>query len=453
MPKNDPSRLIQDLLYAHQHRLLDDRFGRAVRQAIDAGVTDAFITGELHSRVGKHKTAQLFAGPFERPHLKRGGIFLGKDVNGRAVRIPLQWLAAHSLTLGGSGSGKTTKSRWLILQVASQIRGLWLFDFRKREYSSLVPHLAALGVDLIVVPARQMRLNPLQLPVGVDPHAWSSRVADLLVQVFRLPPRATKLLQLTVLDLFDRFGVLAGGSRYPTLFDLREAVHTNSNANPPARAAIVDALDPVLMSLRDVLAYRRGWCSSDLARHRIVFELDGVGEVEKDLILCSLVLPEFSSRVAKGISNCPMDLWICCDEAARLVSASTTGNGLADLFGLIRGTGVSMDLAIQSADIAATVLSNTASKFIGRCGSSGDYETMASAMGLTIEQKRYLAQTLVPGLFVGQIGEGDWRHPFIFRVPPVDLSTPPGTAAQTVRARPAGLLPRRAVGQGGSRHV
>ncbi len=448
MTKDPSSHLIEDLLYAYEHRLLTDPVGQAVDRSIAAGVQGKFDMAELTRRVGKHQTAQRFAGPFRRHELTRGAILLGHDLQGRAVRIPVQPLCAHSLTLGGSGSGKTTKSRWQILQVASRVPGLWLFDFRKREYACLVPYLAALGVDLIVVPARSLKLNPLQLPAGVDPHSWASRVADMLVQVFRLPARATKLLQLTVIDLFERRGVLRGTDDYPTLFDLREAIARNVAANPQARAAIVDVLDPVLMSLRSVLAYRRGWSSQDLAQHRIVFELDGVGEVEKDLILSSLVLPEFTSRVARGISNRSMNLWICCDEAARLVSTSTTAGGMADLIGLIRGSGLGLDLSIQSADIAPAVLSNTASKFIGRCGSSRDYDSIASAMGLSPDQRKQLATVLVPGVFVGQVGEGDWRHPFIYRVPDVDLSEPPHVAMPPGGSVPVGLLPRPQAGAG-----
>ena len=29
----------------------------------------------------------------------------------------------------------------------------------------------------------------------------------------------------------------------------------------------------------------------------------------------------------------------------------------------------------------------------------------------------WCAHHLVPGLFVGQVGEGDWRYPFLFQVP------------------------------------
>ena len=67
-----------------------------------------------------------------------------------------------------------------------------------------------------------------------------------------------------------------------------------------------------------------------MAKHRILFELDGVGEVEKDLLLTSLLLSEFTSRVAQGVSNQKMNLWICCDEAARLVSASNAADDIAD---------------------------------------------------------------------------------------------------------------------------
>lgn len=441
MRKNNPSQTTLDLLYAAQNGLLEDPVGRAIHRVIELGVAGSTEIGWLRERVCKHRTAQLFAGPFRQVPKTHGEIIIGMDSKKRPIRMSVQALCAHTLTLGGSGCGKTTKSRWMILQAGRFVRGLWMFDFRKREYRCLVPWFEAMGLETIVVPARMLRLNPLQVPFGVDARAWASRVADMLVQVFRLPPRATKLLNLTMLDLFERFGVTSGKTQYPTLFDLREAIAANRDANSQARSAIVDALDPVLVSIREVLCYRRGWSTSDLAKHRIVFEFDGITEVEKDLLLSSLVLPEFTARVAAGVSNTRINLLVCCDEAARLVSASGSSGGIGDLIGLVRGTGIGLELAVQTADIAPTVLSNTATKFIGRCGSSADYNTMAEAMGLTTEQRRHMAQALVPGMFVGQFGEGDWRYPFLYRVPPVDLSKHPRQMRGPVNPVIAGLLP------------
>lgn len=442
MRKANPSQTTLYLLYAMDHGLLEDPVGHAIHRTIELGVAGHTEIGWLRERVVKHKTAQLFAGPFAQVRLTRGEIVVGNDLKGRPIRMPVQALCAHTLTLGGSGCGKTTKSRWTILQAARFVTGLWMFDFRKREYRCLVPWFETMGLETIVVPARSLRLNPLQVPAGVDARAWASRVADMLVQVFRLPQRATKLVNLTALDLFERFGVTHGKTRCPTLFDLREAIVANKTANSQARSAVVDALDPVLVSLREVLCYRRGWSTSDLAKHRIVFEFDGVTEVEKDLLLSSLVLPEFTTRVARGVSNTRINLLVCCDEAARLVSTTGPGGGIGDLIGLIRGTGIGLELAVQISDIAPAILSNTATKFIGRCGSSADYNTMAEAMGLTAEQRRYMAQTLTPGMFVGQFGEGEWRKPFVYRVPPVDLSKHPGQVRGAVNPVIAGFLPQ-----------
>lgn len=423
--KDELPRLLQDVLYGSDHRLLDDDLGEAVLRNVDAGVADEFVRGVLSERVRKHKIAQAFSGPFQMPHLHTGDLTPGFDQWGRGIRFPVQYLNGHALTIGGSGSGKTTKTRFLVLQIASKVLGLWLFDLRKAEFSILRPYLKRIGVELIVLKGRHLRLNPLQIPEGVHPSDWAPRVADMLVQVLDLPPRATKLLHTTLLRLYQSFGTLGDSAKAPCLFDLREAIANDAQANAQSRQAIVDSLDPVLLSIGSVLAYRRGWSGEDLATRPIVFELGGLSEVDKDLILNSLLLSVFASRIARGVSNPKMDLWICCDEAQRLASSSSQTHGLSDLIGLVRGTGIGLDLSLQSADVMPSILSNTACKFVGRCGSASDYDTIGSAMGLTTDQRRWMALNLKPGEFIGQVGEGDWRHPFFFRVPPMNIQRLP----------------------------
>ena len=415
--------LVRDLIYARDHRLLDDEGGRAAVQALQYGVVDDLVRSLIQAPVRKHRIAQAFVGPFALPRLAHGDLVQGTDQHGRQIRFPSQYLNGHSLTIGGTGSGKTFKSRFMVLQVAGNVKGLWCFDFVKREFAALKASLERAGVNLLIVPAREIRLNPLQCPEHVVPTDWAPRIADILVQTLLLPARATKLLHVTILELYHRFGIFNGSRHYPTLFDLRETIVADSDANHQARQAVVDSLDPVLMSIGVVLRYRVGWRTQDLAGQHIVFELGGTAEVDKNLILNSLILPEFVSRVAQGISNPVMDLWICCDEAARLVSSTSRAGGIADLIGLVRGTGVGLDLSIQSADVVNAVLSNTANKFIGRCGSATDYDAIGAAMGLTREQRIWLNTNLRPGLFVGQIGEGDWRQPFVFTIPRMHLDS------------------------------
>jgi hypothetical protein len=221
---------------------------------------------------------------------------------------------------------------------------------------------------------------------------------------------------------------------FPTLFDLFEAVGADTTSNPAARQAILDSLEPVLHSLGpDVLGFRYGWPSYELASKYIAFEASGISETDKDLLLNTLVLPEFTSRVARGVSNPMMDLWICCDEAQRLVSganvATLQSTAIPDLIPQVRGTGIGLDLSVVSTGgLLRIVPSSCATKVMGRCGSAEDYASAGRDMGLTAEQIQWAQLHLVPGTFIGQVGEGDWRHPFVFRVPKMNL---PATAPES----------------------
>jgi len=183
MLDNELSPLIRDRLYAELHGLLNDDVGRSVGVILSAGIADRFSHDLLRGRVARHKIATAFQGDFALPELPGGDLILGLDVRGDRVTCPLQFLNAHALTLGGSGSGKTTKSRFMALQVVPRVRGAWLIDLRKKEYAALRPYLARLDTDLIVLPARLLRFNPLQVPDGVEPLDWAANVADMLLMV------------------------------------------------------------------------------------------------------------------------------------------------------------------------------------------------------------------------------------------------------------------------------
>src|SRR3982751_4775166 len=168
---------VRDVLYAQRHGLLEDPVGRAARRAFDAGVADDFTEGIISGRAAKHHIGRAFGGPYEIPRLASGEVVLGEDHSGELARQPLQGQLGNSLTLGGSGCGKTNKSRIMALQIAHYVQGLWLFDCRKSEYAALQPCLAESGISLAVLPGAMARLNSLQVPLGVDPRAWAARVS------------------------------------------------------------------------------------------------------------------------------------------------------------------------------------------------------------------------------------------------------------------------------------
>ena len=370
--------------------------------------------------------------PFREPKLSSGNFILGLDLHNQPIRTCIQYLNAHSLTSSNSGGGKTTKTRFYILQITPRIQGTWLWDLRKTEFRILRPYLKRVNCNLIILPARSIKFNPLQLPLEVPPSDWVPRVADMLIMVLDLPPRASKLMQTKLFELYHQFGIFDGTKSYPTLFDLHQTIKDDNKANSQARMAIVDSLEPVLWSLGpEVLAWRYGWTSHDLAQQKLVFEMAGVSEVDKNLLLNSLLLSEFTSRIARGISNPKMDLWISIDEAQRIAARTGTTSAIADQIGLIRGSGVGLDLSILSSDNThPQIISNTAGKCLGRCGSAADYQTAGHNMSLTTAQIQWAHLNLEPGLFIGQLGEGPWRHPFVFRIPPMNFSS--GDKTETV---------------------
>ena len=413
------SPLTENILYCHRNDLLDDDLGHSILDIYQADVCDEYIASIFEQRASKHKFQQAFNGsdPFKTPKLIKGDYTIGLDKDGKEIRSWIQFLNAHSLTVAGSGAGKTIFSRFKVLQIAQYVKGLFLFDLRKREFAILKSLLARLGIDLKILPARSLKINPLQLPLGVTINDWIPRVADMLVGVLELSPRATKLLQAKLFPIYREFGNRP--NEFPTLFDLFEAIKRDKGSNHQARTAVLDSLEPVLLSLGpEVLAYRRGWSSHELAMMYIVFELGGVSETDKNLLLNSLILSVFTSRIARGISNPKMNLWICLDEAQRLCSATAQISAIADLIGLVRGTGIGLDLSVQSANgVLAQIISNTATKIMGRCGSMADYSAAGSSMGLSAEQIHWGQMNLTPGKFIGQLGEGKWRYPFVFNVP------------------------------------
>ena len=287
-----------------------------------------------------------------------------------------------------------------------------------------MPGFARRGVDLIVVRSRKFKINPLQVPFKVDPYEYASTIADVLVKVLNLPPRASVLLSSTIITLYKKFNVLNGSPKYPTLFHLFEAVRTNKTANSQARQAVLDNLEALLLAFgTEMLGYYRGWPVHELTQRHMAFELAGQPEAGKDLVLNYLVVAELISRVSRGISNPGMDLWMSIDESQRLFSqrresAGYGGNSITDLAGLVRGTGAGLFISVLTPDdLSNKIPAITSTKIMGRCGSLGDYTAAGQLMGLNKEQVFWCAHHMVPGMFVGQVGDGSWRYPFLFRVP------------------------------------
>jgi len=400
------------------------RDGRKIRYLYSKGIIDCFIIDFIRDRVNGAKRQLAFSEtPFLLPRLNNGNFPFGKTLNDSGILTEIQWFNAHTLMVSGTGGGKSNRSQYHAILIAPKVKGCWLIDIRKAEYRKLRPIFKQIGIDLKVIRGRNIQINPLQVPSGVQPIDYASVISDTLVRVLNLPPRSSILFRTTIIHLYAKYNILNGGQDYPHFFHLYDAIKENRDANPQARQAALDNLEVLLISLGpQMLGYHKGWDIQELARQHIVFELACLPDVGKDLILTTLLTSEFKSRIARGISNPKMDLWISFDEGQRIFSkkyeSSNFDNPLIDLMGLVRGTGIGLDVSVLSTiDLSPLLPSLTSTKIIGRCGSITEYAAAGRFIGMNDEQIEWAAHHLVPGMFIGQVGEGNWRYPFVFKVP------------------------------------
>lgn len=424
--ENILSDIDKKILLGNQLGVFNDQLGQKLLQLYGNGILDSWAIGQINKRVDKQLRKEAFANlPFKQPQLHSGEFIVGADENThRPIRTFIQYLNAGSLLVANTGSGKTTMVSFYATQIVHQIKGMWLVDLRKKEFRLLMPSFAQRGIDLTVVRSRKFKINPLQVPLKVNPYEYASTIADVLVKVLNLPPRASVLLSSTIIKLYKEFDVLNGSTKYPTLFHLFEAVRVNKNANSQARQAILDNLEAILLAFgTEMLGYYRGWPVHELAKRHMVFELTGLPETGKDLVLNYIVVAEFISRVSRGISNQGMDLWMSLDESQKLFSQRKEstgygGNSITDLAGLVRGTGTGLFVSVLTPDdLSNKIPSITSTKIMGRCGSISEYQAAGQFMGLNKDQIIWCAHHMLPGMFVGQLGDGPWRYPFLFRVP------------------------------------
>jgi len=413
------------VLLGRQLGVFSNPLGQKLLQLYGNGILDPWAIGQINKRVDKQLRKEAFMTiPFKQPRLHSGELILGTDEKHHPIKTPVQYMNAGSLLVANTGSGKTTLVSYYATQIAHHVKGMWLVDLRKKEFRLLKTEFANRGIDIVIVRSRKFKINPLQAPPHVDPYEYASIIADVLVKVLNLPPRASVLLSSSIIKMYKEFNIFNGSQKFPTLFHLFEAVRNNKTANSQARQAILDNLEAILLAFgTEMLGYYRGWPVHELAKRHIAFELTGQPEAGKDLVLNYLVVAELIPRLSQGISNKGMDLWMSIDEGQRLFSQKKEsighgGNSITDLAGLVRGIGTGLFISVLTPDdLSNKIPAITSTKLMGRCGSIPEYNAAGQFMGLTKEQIIWCAHNMVPGMFVGQVSEGPWRYPFLFRVP------------------------------------
>lgn len=435
------------LRWARAHGVLNNRLGQSIQNALYANPHDSLARSLAETQIRKLErlNAQGLLAPFKASQLLSGELLVGTDVHGHPIRFPLRWLCAGMLLIANTGGGKSTLISWLASQLALLHRAVWVFEPYKIQLRSLLPLFHRTGVSLSVLPWQSWRWNLLQCGRR-QPRSHLATAIELLVRGLDLPGRASAILRQGLHELYTRFGVWLGQNKtYPTLFHLYEWVHSKTGLNVPARDAILDRLGAFLVALTPQCgAWTCGWDAEDLARFSIIFELRGAAQTVRRLLPQSILANTFQARIDTGLFNGSLKLFVVFEDSQCLFDDANAISGgevskLDELAAIVRGADIGFCPVAQSTiGFSRRLRPNLAIKIFGRLGTHEDLVTLSADCGLNAEQQLFAQQRLVPGLFVGRVGEGDWTEPFLFHVPAAKL--PQGIAESEIQSSLSPLL-------------
>ncbi len=424
------SALFRDIVWGVEHDAFEGELERRSLRAWSLRAAKPWICDVLKNTVRSLRTKEAFGEliPYRKPRVRGGNLLLGQDADGDPVRMALQWLAAGLLMLANTGGGKSTLLTLLAVQVATSKCRVWITDLYKTQMRHLRAALTRVGVPVVVLRPQDWKFNPLQAGPR-DPRAHLSAANDSLARTLGLQSRSRTILRQGGHELYRRFGVWDGRTdAWPCLFDLHEWVRTQPNLNAAAREAILDRLGALLTAMMPrCAAYRRAWDPVELANHSIVFEMRGTSETDKSVRLQSCLWAMLQHAVEQGAVNAPLRLWVCFEDAQRYFQERTGGDGaeiapMDELAGVVRGAGIGLCLTAQTTHgLSRSLIPNMATKLAGRLGSQEDWQRMAAELAMDARQLAWARRHLQPGHFVGQASEGDWREPFLLRVPNAQL--------------------------------
>jgi type IV secretory pathway VirB4 component len=334
-------------------------------------------------------------------------VVLGTTVKENKVyQLREEDLVKHVLTIGATGKGKTTLHRNIMTQLDTPY---WVFD-RKQDYRHLVTEQ-----DLLVLPWRKMKLNPLKPPEDVDPNRWANIFSIIFSQCFDLLSGSEGFVTTAVNRLYKEYNVFTNKAHpYPSLEDFARLVKSDAINVGRASASYKDRtywrLKPVLTSVGQLFDCSVGYTVDNLKDENVVFEIGGLNRNLQRFIQQILYAKTFEHLLANNRRDEGLQLVFFVDEAKQLFSVyleMQEASGIPeidDLMARSRQLGLSTIAADQEATkLTDSLKSNTDTKILLPVNDRENLESIAKSMYLNTIQKKYL-RTLDAGQAIIQHG-------------------------------------------------
>lgn len=395
-----------------------------------------------------------------------GEILSQRRSTGSAYRVDLDQLTRHAFVAGLTGSGKTNTLMHLLTEVAAAGLPFLVIEPAKTEYRELLGRAEFGSVRVFTIGREHvspLRLNPFDVPPGVDVSTHLDLLKAVFVGSFALWVPLPQILEQCLVDLYSERGwdftagpidgntTDSGMRPVPTLGDLVEAVQRTvpslgfkAESTQEITAALTTRLNALRRGTRGLmLDVERSVPMGELLAAPTILELEGLGDDADKAFVMGLVLTRLyehrraehaAALTASAHGGQPMPPGgrlrhlVVVEEAHRLLTASKKATdawtadpqgAFSDMFGQmlaeVRAYGQGVVIADQvPVRLAPDVLKNTNLKVVHRLVAGDDRAAVAGAMSMTRLQSNQLA-VFPPGR-AAVFSEGD-HTPVIVQVP------------------------------------
>ncbi|QDU52119.1 hypothetical protein [Gimesia panareensis] len=412
--------------YALNCNLLDESLHEKIQKQLERNperlLKKTALMRKIEKAVMQDVQHRKIKAPFpQRRECEEGDIILGRDPfnENKYQTMYSESLPKNILLQGPPGCGKTTFIMSLIFSLMLIVKTL-LFDESKNELRRLIPVYAELGHILHMIKLQDFPFGLLEVPEGVNPRDCVEPFALSIADSIASSEPGVRLLREIIFQLYETRGIFAGSRNFPNGMHLREAIAEHPKAQKLIKDGLLNRLDPILLSLNG-LRYQKGEDIERILDSHILLECDSVSSEASNLIKGLIVTKAVLLKKAKGIVNAAPS-WFCVMDDAQEICRNP-GGPIPRSIHYSRSFGLGCLFSAQTSDITDSVMANCGTKILGKTNSGRDLEFFTKSMGLLgLNEKRWLAENLVSGLFLAQLADG-CNTPFLFRA--IDPQLPP----------------------------
>ena len=334
-------------------------------------------------------------------------------------------LIRHVGIFGVTGSGKTNLGFKIVEEFVKHNKPVWIFDW-KEGYADLLtkPLFKDVRVYTIGRPVSPFTFNPLIPPPGTSPKTWLKKLNEVIAHAYLLGNGVLYLLQQTLDQLYEEFGVYSGNvQRWPTFQDALDKARKLDVRGREAGwlASTMRALASLCFGdMGNLVNHPAADSPEELLDKTVILQLNALPHQERVFFAGALVLWLIHRRMAEPTREVLKNI-LLIEEAHHLLSderkSLVGGQSVMEIaFREAREYGISLWLLDQNpSQISMPALANTYCTICLNLKHSKDVNAMAQCMLLEGEEKDILG-SLEVGQAVVKL-QGRIQRPFLIQIP------------------------------------